>query len=125
MGLTTSLVIVAAIGLEVFGQLSFKQGTLSVTRQSTTQDAGEYLYRIIGDSWIRIGILAYLLEMLFGVAALSLAPLSVVFPLLSLSYCGVAIAGSLFLGEKLEIRAQAGIVLITFGAAMVSWSSAR
>jgi undecaprenyl phosphate-alpha-L-ara4N flippase subunit ArnE len=127
MGLTlaTSLVIVAAIGLEVVGQLSFKQGTLSVTRQSTTQDAAEYLYRIIGDSWIRIGILAYLLEMLFGVAALSLAPLSVVFPLLSLSYCGVAIGGSLFLGEKLEIRARAGIVLITLGAAMVSWSSAR
>ena len=127
MGLTlaTSLVIAAAIGLEVVGQLSFKQGTLSVTRQSTTQDAAEYLYRIIGDSWIRIGILAYLLEMLFGVAALSLAPLSVVFPLLSLSYCGVAIAGSLFLGEKLEIRARAGIVLITLGAAMVSWSSAR
>ena len=123
--LTTSLVIGAAIALEVAGQLSFKQGTLSVALQSTTQDAGEYLYRIIGDSWIRIGILAYLLEMLFGVAALSLAPLSVVFPLLSLSYCGVAIAGSLFLGEKLEIRARAGIVLITLGAAMVSWSSAR
>lgn len=125
MGLTTSLVIVAAIGLEVLGQLSFKQGTLSVTQRSTTQDAGEYLYQIIGDFWIRIGILAYLLEMLFGVAALSLAPLSVVFPLLSLSYCGVAIAGSLFLREKLEIRAQAGIVLITLGAGMVSWSSAR
>jgi len=125
MGLTTSLVIVAAISLEVLGQLSFKQGTLSVTQQSTTQDAGEYLYRIIGDSWVRIGILAYLVEMLFGVAALSLAPLSVVFPLLSLSYCGVAIAGSLFLGEKLEIQAQAGIVLITIGAALVSWSSAR
>jgi uncharacterized membrane protein len=63
--------------------------------------------------------------MLFGVAALSLAPLSIVFPLFSLSYCGVAIAGRLFLGEKLEIRAQAGIMLITLGAAMVSWSSAR
>ena len=124
MWLTTSLVIVAAIGLEVLGQLSFKQGTLSVTRQSATQNAGEYLYRIIGDSWIRVGILAYLVEMLFAVAALSLAPLSVVFPLLSLSYCGVAIASSLFLGEKLEHRTQAGIALITLGAAMVAWSSA-
>ena len=125
MWLTTALVIVTAIGLEVLGQLSFKQGTISVTQRSATQNAGEYLSRIIGDFWIRIGILAYLVEMLFAVAALSLAPLSVVFPLLSLSYCGVAIASSLFLGEKLERQTQAGIALITVGAAMVAWSSAR
>lgn len=125
MGFTTFVLIAAAIGLEVLAQLSFKQGTSSVTRQSTSRNAGEYLYRIIGNRWIRIGILAYAFEIQFGVAALTLAPLSVVFPLLSLSYCGVAIAGNLFLGEKLEVRSQAGIVLITLGAAMVSWSSAR
>ena len=125
MGFTTFFLIAAAIGLEVLAQLSFKQGTLSVTRQSDSRSAGEYLYRIIGDPWIRIGILAYVFEMLFGVAALTVAPLSVVFPLLSLSYCGVAIAGNLFLSEKLEVRTQVGIVLITLGAAMVSWSSAR
>ncbi|MEO8739623.1 MAG: EamA family transporter [Casimicrobiaceae bacterium] len=125
MWLTTALVIVAAISLEVLGQLSFKQGTSSVSQESATQNAGEYLLRVVGDPWVRIGILAYLVEMLFAVAALSLAPLSVVFPLLSLSYCGVAVASSLFLGEKLERRTQVGIVLITLGAAMVAWSSAH
>lgn len=125
MGLTASFVIVVAIGLEVLAQLSFKQGTLSVIRQSASQSTGDYLYRIMGESWIRIGIVAYVFEMLFAVAALSLAPLSVVFPLLSLSYCGVAIGGSVFLGERLESRTQIGIVLITLGAAIVSWSSAR
>ena len=125
MWLTTSVIIVAAIGLEVLGQLSFKQGTSSVARRSATQNAGEYLWRIIGEAWIRVGILAYLLEMLFAIAALSLAPLSVVFPLLSLSYCGVAMGSSLFLGEKLDHRMQTGIALITLGAAMVAWSSSR
>ena len=125
MGLTGFLAIFAAVSLEVLAQLSFKRGTLVVTGQSATQSVSEYLFHIIGDSWIRIGIVAYLFEMLFAVAAFTLAPLSVVFPLLSLSYCGVAIAGSLFLGEKMEARTRAGIVLITLGAAMVSWSSAR
>ena len=125
MWLTTSVIIVAAIGLEVLGQLSFKQGTSSVARRSATQNSGEYLWRIIGDAWIRVGILAYVLEMLFAFAALSLAPLSVVFPLLSLSYCGVAMVSSLFLGEKLDHRMQTGIALITLGAAMVAWSSSR
>jgi drug/metabolite transporter (DMT)-like permease len=125
MGLTTALVIVAAIGLEVLGQLSFKQGTILVTQRFATQNAGEYLLRVIGDFWIRIGILAYVIEMLFAVAALSLAPLSVVFPLFSLSYCGVAIASSLLLGERLERQTKAGIAFITLGAAMVAWSSAH
>jgi drug/metabolite transporter (DMT)-like permease len=125
MWLTTALVIVAAIGLEVIGQLCFKQGTSSVTGRFATKNVGEYLLHVIGDFWIRIGILAYVVEMLFAVAALSLAPLSVVFPLLSLSYCGVAIGGSLLLGEKLDRQTKAGIAFITLGAAMVAWSSAR
>ena len=106
-------------------QLSFKKGTLSATQRSDGQGIVKYLYHIIGNVWIRVGIIACVLEILFGVAALTLAPLSVVFPLLSLSYCGVAIAGSMFLGERLEVRTQTAIALITLGAAMVSWSSAR
>jgi undecaprenyl phosphate-alpha-L-ara4N flippase subunit ArnE len=122
MGLTAALVIVVAIGLEVLGQISFKQGASSINELAGTRNIGEYLYHILGNSWIRVGIIAYVIEILFAVAALTLAPLSVVFPLLSLSYCGVAIAGRLFLGERLAVRNQAAIALITIGAALVSWS---
>lgn len=125
MGFTGAVAIFVAVSLEVLAQLSFKRGTLAVCEQSASQSTSEYLFRIIGDTWVRIGIIAYLFEILFAVAALNLAPLSVVFPLLSLSYCGVAIVGSLVLGEQMEPRTRAGIVLITLGAAMVSWSSAR
>ena len=123
MGFTGAFSILAAVSLEVLAQLSFKRGTLAVSAQSINQNPGEYLFRVVGDSWVRIGIIAYLFEMLFAVAALTLAPLSVVFPLLSLSYCGVAIAGSVLLGESMESRTRAGIALITLGAAMVSWPS--
>ena len=122
MGLTAALVIAFAIGLEVLGQVSFKVGASSIDELSGTRSAGAYLYRMLGNSWIRVGVIAYGIEILFAVAALTLAPLSVVFPLLSLSYCGVAIAGRLFLGEKLDARNQAAIALIAIGAAMVSWS---
>lgn len=122
MGLTAALVIAFAIGLEVLGQISFKQGASSINELPGARTTGKYLYHILGSSWIRVGIIAYVFEILFAVAALTLAPLSVVFPLLSLSYCGVAIAGRLFLGEKLEGRSQTAIALITIGATMVSWS---
>jgi undecaprenyl phosphate-alpha-L-ara4N flippase subunit ArnE len=114
-----------AIGLEVLGQTSFKLGTLSVTADSGPQSALNYLRRIFRSTWIRVGILAYAFEILCGVTALTLAPLNIVFPLLSLSYCGVALAGRVFLGETLAPRSLAGVALITIGATMVSWSSAR
>ena len=123
MELNAFAFIFAAVVLEVLGQVSFKLGTLSIAKHAAEQSTREYLYRTLGNTWIRIGILAYMCVILFGVAALTLAPLSVVFPLLSLGYCGVAIAGRLFLGERLGRRNQAAIALITIGAAMVSWSS--
>ncbi|HXX85997.1 MAG TPA: hypothetical protein VEN29_18715 [Casimicrobiaceae bacterium] len=117
--------IFMAVGLEVFGQTSFKLGTLSVTKNSRRQSTWGYLRCIADSIWIRVGILAYALEILCAVTALTLAPLSAVFPMLSLSYCGVALAGRAFLGETLAPRSQAGIALITIGAAMVSWSSGK
>ncbi len=124
MGFTAAFAIAVAIGLEVLGQISFKRGASSINQLAGAASAGEYLYRMLGNSWIRLGMTAYIVEILFAVAALTLAPLSVVFPLLSLSYCGVAIAGRLFLGERLDTRNQAAIALITIGAALVSWSLA-
>ena len=123
MELQAFVLVVMAIGLETFGQTSFKLGTSSIVADSERQTAAEYLRLVLGSSWVRVGILAYVLEILCAVSALALAPLSVVFPLLSLSYCGVAVAGWVFLGETLPTRSKAAIVLITTGAAMISWSS--
>jgi drug/metabolite transporter (DMT)-like permease len=46
-------------------------------------------------------------------------PLSIAFPLASLSYCGAALCGHFWLGEKLGKRAIAAILLITIGAGLV------
>jgi len=124
MGLTALLVIVAAIALEVLGQLCFKCGTSSVARALAGQRFLVYLGAVLGNAWVLIGVGAYAVEIVVGLAALGLAPLSVVFPLLSLSYCGVAVGSHVFFGEKLRSRSVVAILLITLGAILVSWPNA-
>jgi undecaprenyl phosphate-alpha-L-ara4N flippase subunit ArnE len=120
MALQAFIFIFLAIGLEVLGQTSFKQGVQTVARFSPTPGVAEYLSRITRNTWIHAGIVAYALEIPIGMAALAEAPLSVVFPMLSLSYVGVALAGSLLFGERLASRQRLAIALITIGAALVS-----
>jgi uncharacterized membrane protein len=122
MGTVAFICVSAAVALEVFGQLCFKQGTSSVEMAHAVQGALGYWGAILGNAWVLIGIGAYAVEIVVGVAALSLAPLSVVFPLLNLSYCGVAVASHVLLGEKLQAKSVIAILLITLGAILVSRS---
>ena len=69
------------------------------------------------------GIAAYILELTLWLAVLSTSQLSQAFPLLALSYCGVAIASRVIFRELLHPQTVVGICLITLGAAMVLWSS--
>ncbi len=56
-------------------------------------------------------------------AVLSKLQLSQAFPLLALSYCGVAIASRLIFKELLLPTTVVGICLISFGAALILWST--
>jgi drug/metabolite transporter (DMT)-like permease len=116
--------VAAAVVFEVIGQLSFKIGVVSIVSANEAR-AFRFLTQAVGNPWVAAGVLAYTVEILLGVAALSIAPLSVVFPLLSLSYCGVALTSHRFLGERLARRQVAGILLITVGTALLYWSATR
>jgi len=114
--------LLAAILLEVVGQTCFKLGTRRAFR--IRSDAGHnvfhggYLNR-----WIGLGLAAYVVELTVWLAVLSTSQLSQAFPLLALSYCGVAVAGRLIFKELLRPPVVVGIGLISFGAAMILWSS--
>ena len=123
MGLVAFLVIIAAVSLEVLGQLCFKRGTLSADVALGGEGVLNYWGAILSNTWVLAGVGAYAVEIVVGVAALSLAPLSVVYPLLCLSYCGVALGSHLLLGEKLRAKSVTAIGLITLGAILVSASS--
>jgi len=122
MTVATLGLLLAAILLEVLGQICFKLGTRRASR--IRSDAGRdvfhggYLNR-----WIGLGLIAYVAELTVWLAVLSTSQLSLAFPLLALSYCGVAIASRLIFKELLRPPVVAGICLITFGAAMILWSS--
>jgi drug/metabolite transporter (DMT)-like permease len=106
-----------AIMLEIAGQLFFKAGLLGRPDNSRAAIQG----RPANDSNLLIaaGIMVYVAELVVWVAALSSLRLSQAFPLLSLSYAGVAIAAWLLFGEKPRTRSIIGIVLVTAGAALM------
>lgn len=70
--------------------------------------------------WIGLGVVAYLAEIIAWVAALSSLPLSHAFPILTLSYAGVAIGSWFLFDEKLRARAVFGIALLTAGAVLAA-----
>jgi multidrug transporter EmrE-like cation transporter len=116
------LLLLAAILLEVLGQTCFKLGTRRASRFRA--GAGRGLFEVgYANGWIGLGLAAYALELTLWLAVLSTSHLSLVFPLLAFSYCGVAIAGRLIFKELLRPTMVVGILLITSGAAMILWAS--
>ncbi len=118
MGFAALSVIFGAIAFEVMGQVAFKRGATRVA----AREAGIFRYwsRMLRDGWVQAGIALYAVELLLWIAALRLAALSVAFPMMALSYCGVAIAGHFWLGERLGRQGRVAVVLITAGAILVT-----
>jgi drug/metabolite transporter (DMT)-like permease len=121
MKLTGYSLIMAAVVLEVLGQLAFKRGAAGIMRDSGEQSALGYWRDLALDPWIQAGIAVHVAELLFWIAALTLVPLSIAYPLVALSFCGVAVGGHYALGEKLGLRSVAAIAVITIGVALVCW----
>ena len=113
--------IIAAVMLETTAQVALKRGALRVAAQ---EGVLRYWWAAARQPWIAAAVLAYAIELLAWIGALHSIALNVAFPLLSLSYCGVALAARLFLGERFTPRSGLAIALITVGAALVGWASA-
>ena len=111
------ILLALAIMLEIAGQLFFKAGVSARHDKSRADAQG----RPMRDSNLLIaaGLMVYVVELVVWVAALSSLRLSQAFPLLSLSYAGVAIAAWLLFGEMPCRRSIIGIVLVTAGAALM------
>jgi multidrug transporter EmrE-like cation transporter len=70
------------------------------------------------------GMLCYGTSVCVWLAALSKAPVSTAYPMLSLGYVAVAAVSALWLGETLNPAKVFGILLICAGVVLVSRSSA-
>ena len=108
----------------MIGQVAFKLGSATVVKASGEQGVLRYWGGMLMDPWIQAGVAAHAVELVMWVAALKLAPLSLAFPLVSLSYCGVAVASHFLLGERIGARSALAIAMVSVGAALVAWPTA-
>lgn len=115
--------LLGAILLEVLGQTLFKLGLARRASSVRSSFRREALHSGYVNRWIGLGVIAYAVELALWLAVLSTSRLSQAFPLLAMSYCGVAFASRLIFKEMLRPSMVVGIGLITAGAAMVISSS--
>jgi multidrug transporter EmrE-like cation transporter len=125
MSLITWVLILTGVGLNAAAQLLLKVATrplshFNVFNADTLQDSVWILFKS-APFWA--GMLCYAASICVWLAALSKAPVSTAYPMLSLGYVVVAAVSVLWLGETLSIPKAMGIALICLGVVLVSRNS--
>ena len=124
MTLVTWVLILTGVGLNAAAQLLLKAATRPLS--AFTVFNGDTLMRSIGVLAISVpfwmGMMCYAASVCVWLAALSKAPVSVAYPMLSLGYVVVAAVSAMWLGEALSLAKVLGIALICAGVLLVSGS---
>jgi multidrug transporter EmrE-like cation transporter len=126
MSWVTWLLILTGVGLNAAAQLLLKVATrplahFSVFNADTVNSSVLILFKSM-PFWS--GMVCYAASVCVWVAALSKAPVSTAYPMLSLGYVVVAAVSVAWLGESLTPGKVLGIALICAGVVLVSRSSA-
>lgn len=109
--------IAFCIVMETISALCFKRG---VDEDEASPQSTNLLQMIIARPLFWLGILCWAIELTAWIIVLEHTPLSIAFPIMSLVYCSVPLAGYLFLKEPLPPRQWVATGLITVGVALVS-----
>jgi multidrug transporter EmrE-like cation transporter len=125
MSWVTWVLILTGVGLNAAAQLLLKVATrplaqFNVFNADTLSSSVVILFRSM-PFWT--GMLCYAASVCVWVAALSKAPVSTAYPMLSLGYVVVAAVSVAWLGETLTPAKMLGIALICTGVVLVSRSS--
>jgi multidrug transporter EmrE-like cation transporter len=125
MSLITWVLILTGVGLNAAAQLLLKVATkplghFTVFNADTLNSSILILFKSL-PFWT--GMLCYAASICVWLAALSKAPVSTAYPMLSLGYVVVAFASVLWLGETLTMPKVFGIALICAGVVLVSRNS--
>ncbi|MDB5476131.1 MAG: hypothetical protein JWP49_1642 [Phenylobacterium sp.] len=121
----TATLVPAALALLAFcivaetaQQLSFKVGSARAEGQ-----AG-FVRAILGQPLLWIGIALWVVESIAWVLVLQKAPISMAYPVMTLSYATVPVAGLVLLRERMTTRQVMGASLIFVGVLMVAVAGA-
>jgi multidrug transporter EmrE-like cation transporter len=121
---STFLLLLIAMSLTVTGELLLKSGMnrhgeLNVEFSTIIPTA----VKLFTSPWVVGGFFFVFSGALFWLAVLSRWPLSLAYPLLSISYIIGIIASVLFLGERINLVQLAGVFVIILGVFLISRSS--
>jgi multidrug transporter EmrE-like cation transporter len=124
MSLVTWVLILTGVGLNAAAQLLLKVATKQLAHFSVfNADILNSSVTILLKSppfWA--GMVCYAASVCVWVAALTKAPVSTAYPMLSLGYVVVAVVSVAWLGETLTLPKMLGIALICTGVVLVSRS---
>ncbi len=126
MSWVTWALILSGVGLNAAAQLLLKVATRPLAHVAGVDfESLRYSVGTLGISlhfWA--GMACYAASVCVWIAALSKAPVSTAYPMLSLGYVVVTAVSVLWLGEALSMPKVLGIVLICAGVVLVSRSAA-
>jgi undecaprenyl phosphate-alpha-L-ara4N flippase subunit ArnE len=115
----------AALGLLAFcivaetaQQLSFKAGS------ARAEGATGFVRGVVGQPLIWLGILIWVVESIAWVLVLQRSPLSMAYPVMTLTYATVPLAGLVLLRERMSKRQMLGAGLIFAGVVIVGAAGA-
>lgn len=103
---------------ETVQQLSFKVGT------GRAEGPGGAVGAVLRQPLIWVGILLWVVQSIAWVQVLQKSPLSLAYPVMTLTYATVPIAGLLVLRERMGRRQMLGAALIFAGVVLVGVSGA-
>jgi drug/metabolite transporter (DMT)-like permease len=106
------------IAAETVQQLSFKVGS------AKAEGARSFVRAVVSHPLIWIGIALWVVESIAWVLVLQRSPLSMAFPVMTLSYATVPLAGLVLLRERMTRRQMLGAGLIFSGVLLVAVSGA-
>jgi len=125
MSWVTWLLILSGVGLNAAAQLFLKVAARPLGH-FTDFSMGTLRYSVLSlgtSAAFWAGMLCYGTSVCVWLAALSKAPVSTAYPMLSLGYIVVAAISAFWLGEALSAGKMLGIALICAGVVLVSRSS--
>jgi len=125
MSWVTWMLILTGVGLNAAAQLLLKVATrpLAHFTEFNAATLGGSVVILIKSLPFWTGMVCYGASVCVWLAALSKAPVSTAYPMLSLGYVVVAAVSVLWLGESMTPAKVLGIVLICGGVILVSRSS--
>jgi multidrug transporter EmrE-like cation transporter len=125
MSLITWLLILTGVGLNAAAQLLLKVATRPLGHFTVFDfdTLNSSIFILLKSMPFWAGMLCYAASICVWLAALSKAPVSTAYPMLSLGYVVVAFASVLWLGETMSPAKVLGIALICAGVVLVSRNS--